>query len=73
VATKTQTSSSSLVSNETLDAITRKPPRTHDELRRIPNVGRLFAACVDVNMDLLAKVHKFSPVSNIVKETVTDG
>jgi ribonuclease D len=73
VATKTQTSSSSLVSNETLDAITRKPPRTHDELRRIPNVGRLFAACVDVNMDLLAKVHKFSPVSNIVKEMVTDG
>ena len=73
VATKTQMSSSNLVSNETLDAIARKPPRTHDELRRIPNVGRLFAACADVNMDLLAKIHKFSPVSNISKEMVTDG
>ena len=73
VATKTQTSSSNLVSNETLDAIARKPPRTHDELRRIPNVGRLFAACADVNMDLLAKIHKFSPGISIAKETVTDG
>jgi ribonuclease D len=73
VATKTQISPINLVSNETLDAIARKPPRTHDELRSIPNVGRLFAACVDVNMDLLAKIHKFSPASSIVKETVTDG
>lgn len=73
VATKTQTSSSNLVSNETLDAIARKPPRTHDELRSIPNVGRLFAACVDLNMDLLAKIHRFSPGISIAKETVTDG
>ena len=72
VATKTRTSSIDLVSNETLDAIARKPPRTHDELRRIPNVGRLFAACVDANMDLLAKIHKFSPVSDIAKKAVAD-
>lgn len=61
VATKKKTAVDSIVSAATLDAIARNPPQTHEQLRAVPGVGGLFAACVDVRVDLLAKIRRFAP------------
>ena len=61
VATKKQANANDLLSMSTLDAIVRNPPQTHEQLQRIPGVETLFHACIDTNMDLLAKIHKFVP------------
>lgn len=66
VATKKQTNPESLVSSEVLEAIARHPPQTHNELRAIPGVEKLFLACVDTDMDLLAKIQKFTPPGKVV-------
>jgi ribonuclease D len=50
-----------IVSDSTLDVIARRPPTTHEELRRIPGTEELFHACLQTNMDLLEKINKFAP------------
>ncbi|KAF3009536.1 hypothetical protein E8E13_004948 [Curvularia kusanoi] len=72
VASKKQMPPSDLVSIETLEAIARNPPRSHSDLRKFSNVERFFAACVDLDMDLLAKIQKFAPASNSAVGTLTD-
>lgn len=51
-----------IVSSRTLDCIARRPPQTREELGRVAGIEGLFRACVDVDMDLLEKIHKFAPV-----------
>ncbi|KAJ4993540.1 3'-5' exonuclease [Stagonosporopsis vannaccii] len=70
VATKTHTSAESLVSSEMLEAIARQPPRTHNELRAIPGIERFFLACVDTDMDLLAKIQRFAPPEKVVNTVI---
>ncbi|KAJ4330746.1 hypothetical protein N0V87_009726 [Didymella glomerata] len=60
VATKGRTKTDNIVSSATLEAIARKPPRTHEQLRAVPGVESFFAACVDADMDLLVKIQKFA-------------
>lgn len=62
VAAKKKTKADAIVSDETLEAMARNPPRTHDELRCVPGVEKFFAACVDADFDLLARIQKFAPL-----------
>ncbi|KAF2626633.1 hypothetical protein BU25DRAFT_411603 [Macroventuria anomochaeta] len=71
IATKQQTKPDTIVSAETLEAIARNPPRTHDKLRRMPGVEKLLVACVDTDTDLLAKIQKFAPMRSVVRSVVT--
>lgn len=61
VATKQKTNAEDMISAQTLEAIARNPPRTHDQLRAVPGVESFFAACVDADLDLLAKIQQFAP------------
>jgi hypothetical protein len=61
VAIKQQAKADDLLSIDTLHAIVRNPPQTHEQLRRIPGVERFFHVCTDTNIDLLAKIQKFMP------------
>lgn len=70
VATKRKTKADCIVSAETLEAIARKPPQTQDELRRVPGVEPFFLACVDTDMDLLAKIQKLALGRNDVVRPV---
>jgi len=49
-----------LVSTSALDQIVAKPPRTTEELHRIPGLTLLAEACVRLNKDLLGNIAKFS-------------
>lgn len=61
VANKQKTNAEDMISAQTLEAIARNPPRTHDQLRAVPGVESFFAACVDADLDLLAKIQQFAP------------
>ncbi|KAF1928363.1 uncharacterized protein M421DRAFT_420907 [Didymella exigua CBS 183.55] len=65
VATKKRAQPESIVSAATLEAIARNPPQTHDELRRVPGIEAFFLACVDVDVDLLAKIRRFAPEGRV--------
>ncbi|KAF3054052.1 hypothetical protein E8E11_010688 [Didymella keratinophila] len=64
VASKSKSRADDIVSAAILEGIARRSPQTHDELRRIPGVEPFFLACVDANMDLLARIQKFAPTGS---------
>jgi ribonuclease D len=50
-----------IVSDDTLDAIVSKRPRTHEELRQIGGIEEFFQACFEADVDLLKNIVKFGP------------
>lgn len=50
-----------LVSAATLDLIITSPPRTKEELNRIPGITALVEACSQAKLDLLKNITKFAP------------
>ncbi|KZM19952.1 3'-5' exonuclease [Ascochyta rabiei] len=61
VARRQQLDASTLVSGKTLELLARRPPQTHEELRRVPGVEGFFRACVETNVDLLERMGRFWP------------
>ncbi|ORX96971.1 hypothetical protein BCR34DRAFT_628717 [Clohesyomyces aquaticus] len=51
-----------LLSEDTLRHIVMNPPKTSDELQRIPGITKLVGACVVAEKDLLKNIVKFAPV-----------
>lgn len=49
-----------LVSTSVLDHIVHNPPRTKEELHRIPGITKLAEACATLDKDLLGTIVKFS-------------
>jgi ribonuclease D len=50
-----------VVSDDTLDSIVAKRPRTHDELRQIGGIEMFVQACVEADVDLLKNIVRFTP------------